>query len=119
MTAGRLLQTQWSPGEFKGHTLTVRARNMRTCSVTICCTGAYFLLIVQIEIDLVDQAESIRRNKELREQVQNMESLAPKGSAVFLYSPDRHRAIEGQTYINELRTDARILRDKVSGLGSF
>lgn len=88
--------------------------------------------IVQIEIDLLDQAESItkgilfqakkgniRRNKELREQVQDMESLAPKGSAVFLYGPDRYRAIEGQTYLNELRTDARILRGKVSGLGSF
>ena len=88
--------------------------------------------IVQIEIDLLDQAESvtkgilfqakkgnIRRDKDLREQVQDMESLAPNGSAVFLYGPDRYRAIEGQTYLNELRTDARILRDKVSGLGSF
>jgi hypothetical protein len=55
----------------------------------------------------------IRLNKKLREQVEDMESLAPNASAVFLYGPDSYRALEGHTYLSELRTDALILRDKV------
>jgi len=85
--------------------------------------------IIQLEVDLgsemefkglLFQAKKIGQlNGNLQAQVERMEAIAPKGSAVFEYAPDSYRAIAGHDYLAAASLDKYPFEPALEPLGGF
>jgi hypothetical protein len=129
---GATFRTPWSPpismnGDTWSWRITYKKFRGRGPGAFERSSGADGIFQVEVTLGsqmefkgLLFQAKKMgQMNGELQSQVERMERMAPRGSAVFVYGPESYRAVPGHDYLAQASLDRSAIERALQPLGEF